>query len=81
MSRDTSPEAERVLRERMRRTSPGQRILEGLTASVGARAVMRAGIRRRHPDYTHDDVEEALAGLLWGEELYRRVRGRPAPKP
>jgi hypothetical protein len=81
MSRDTSLEADRILRERRRRTSPGQRILEGLSASVGARELMRAGIRMRHPEYGVEDVEEALAGLLWGDELYRRVRGRPAPRP
>jgi hypothetical protein len=80
MSRDTSPDAERVLRERIRRTAPGQRILEGLSASVQARALMRAGIRMRHPEYAAEEVEEALAGLLWGDELYRRVRGRRAPR-
>jgi hypothetical protein len=81
MSRDTSEDAARILRERTLRTPPAQRMLEGIAASVQARQLMRAGIRMRHPDYSADDVEEALAGLLWGDELYRRVRGRPAPRP
>ncbi|HKQ68245.1 MAG TPA: hypothetical protein VJT73_02850 [Polyangiaceae bacterium] len=47
-----------------------------------ARQFMRAGIRRRHPTYTPDDVEEVLARLLWGDALYRQVRpGRPLLDP
>jgi hypothetical protein len=43
---------------------------------------MRAGIRARHPDYTSNDVEEALARLLWGDELYRAAKpGRPLLDP
>ena len=53
----------------------------GVNELVAARAVMRGGIRKRHPDYTPGDVEEALAGLIWGDDLYRRVRRRPPPPP
>lgn len=35
---------------------------------------MRAGIRLRHPDYTAEHVEMALARLLWGDDLYRKAR-------
>ena len=74
MARDTSPEAERILRERIERLTPSQRVEEGVRASKLAREFMRAGIRMRHPDYSPEDVEEALARLLWGDDLYRRVR-------
>jgi hypothetical protein len=43
---------------------------------------MRAGIRSRHPDYSREQVEEALARLLWGDELYGQARpGRKLPDP
>jgi hypothetical protein len=74
MSPDTSPEAARVLTERMLRLTPQQRVEQGLRASLLAREIMRAGIRMRHPDYTQEQVEEALARLLWGDELYRQAR-------
>jgi hypothetical protein len=74
MSPDTSPEAARVLTERVLRLTPQQRVEEGLRASLLAREIMRAGIRMRHPDYTSEQVEEALARLLWGDELYRQAR-------
>ena len=82
MSPDTSPEAARVLTERTLRLTPAQRVAEGLRASLLARDFMRAGIRMRHPDYTRDQVEDALARLLWGDELYRLARpGRELPDP
>lgn len=39
-----------------------------------AREFMRAGIRSRHPAYSPWQVEEALARMLWGDDLYRRAR-------
>ena len=82
MSPDTSAEAARVLTERVLRLTPAQRVEEGLRASLLAREIMRAGIRMRHPDYTREQVEEALARLLWGDELYRQARpGRKLPDP
>ena len=82
MSPDTSPDAARVLLDRTLRLTPVQRVEEGLRASRLARDFMRAGIRSRHPDYDHEQVEEALARLLWGDELYRRARpGRKLPDP
>jgi len=82
VSLDTSADATRVLTERMLRLTPAQRVAEGLRASVLARDFMRAGIRSRHPDYTREQVEEALARLLWGDELYSQARpGRKLPDP
>jgi hypothetical protein len=71
---DTSPEAAEILRERMRRMTPSQRIEEGARLCKFARHVMRAGIRKRHGDYSDDEVEMALARLLWGDDLYRKAR-------
>lgn len=71
---DTSPEAAEILRERLRRMTPAQRVEEGVRLCKLARQVMRAGIRMRHPDYDQEHVEMALARLLWGDELYRKAR-------
>jgi hypothetical protein len=80
--RDTRDEAARILLERARSLSPSQRFEEGVKLCKTARAFMRAGIRARHPEYTPDDVEEALARLLWGDVLYRAAKpGRPLLDP
>jgi hypothetical protein len=71
---DTSPEAAEILRERMRRLTPSQRVEEGVRLCKFMRQMMRAGIRSRHPDYSADEVEMALARLLWGDELYCKAR-------
>ena len=71
---DTSPEAAEILRQRILRMTPSQRVEEGIRLCKLARQVMRAGIRMRHPDYDEDTVEMALARLLWGDELYRKAR-------
>jgi hypothetical protein len=71
---DTSPEAAAILRERMLRMTPSERIEEGARLCKFARQMMRAGIRHRHPDYDEPHVEMALVRLLWGDDLYRKAR-------
>ncbi|KIG17826.1 hypothetical protein DB30_02593 [Enhygromyxa salina] len=71
---DTSPEAAEILRERLRRMTPSQRIEEGARLCKFTRHMMRAGIRSRHPDYAEEQVEMALARLMWGDDLYRKAR-------
>jgi len=71
---DTSPEAAEILRERLRRMTPSQRVEEGVKLCKFTRQMMRAGIRKRHPDYAEADVEMALARLLWGDDLYQKAR-------
>lgn len=71
---DTTPEAAEVLRERLRRMSPGERLEEGIRLCRFSREMMRAGIRARHPEYGDEDVEMALARMLWGDDLYRAAR-------
>ena len=71
---DTSREAAAVLRQRTLSLTPAQRIEEGVITCKIARQFLRAGIRRRHPAYSEEDVERALARLLWGDALYRSAR-------
>src|SRR5690606_15569147 len=71
---DTAPEVAGLLRERLRRMTPSQPVEEGARLCKCARQVMRAGIRTRHPDYSDEQTEMALARLLWGDDLYRKAR-------
>jgi hypothetical protein len=71
---DTSPEVEEILYERSRRMTPSQRFEQGIKTCKLARQFMRAGIRMRHPEYMDEQVEMALARLLWGDDLYRKAR-------
>ena len=71
---DTSPEVEEMMYERLRRMTPSQRFEQGTKTCKLARQFMRAGIRMRHPHYDEEQVEMALARLLWGDELYRKAR-------
>jgi len=63
-----------MMYERLRRMTPSQRFEEGVKLNKIVRQFMRAGIRMRYPDYTEEQVEMALARLLWGDELYRKAR-------
>lgn len=72
--RDTSPEAAEILRRRTQGATPSQRAEEGAKLCKLARELMRAGIRARHPDYAPEQVEMALARLLWGDDLYQKAR-------
>jgi hypothetical protein len=71
---DTSPEVEELMYERLRRMTPSQRFEQGVKLCKVERQFMRAGIRVRHPDYDTEQVEMALARLLWGDDLYRKAR-------
>lgn len=80
--RDTTPEAEAFRRQRLQKMTPGERIEEGLRAAVTCRHIIRGGIRTRHPEYSEEEVEDALARILWGDELFVAARpGRPLRDP
>jgi hypothetical protein len=51
-----------------------------LEMSEEARAISAAGIRHRHPDWTDEQVHEALLVLLVGGELARYVLASPLPR-
>lgn len=62
--------------------SPSERVQEGVAASKLACELVRAGIRRRHPRYSTEEVELCLARLLWGTELFEKaLPGEPLLEP
>jgi hypothetical protein len=75
---DTSPEAEQILVELLRR-APVARKLEMLgQMNAAARHLALQGLRARHPEATEAQLRRYLADLLLGPELAARAFG---PRP
>jgi hypothetical protein len=63
-SPDTSPEAAALQRDAFRRLPPPDRFALAAELSEQVRAVATAGIRRRRPSATEDDVRAELAAIV-----------------
>jgi Rv0078B-related antitoxin len=72
--RDTSPDARRVQRSIFARMSGSQRVELAFEMSEAARSLTEAGIRHRHPDWTDQQLSDALLERLLGAELAEKVR-------
>ena len=78
MNLDTTPEVEAVLFQLWRET-PAWRKLEMMeNLNRTARQLALAGLRRRHPDASPEDLHRLLADMLIGPELATQVYG-PLP--
>lgn len=79
LSADTDPRAEAVQIDILRRMPAWKkvRLVEGAIRS--SRALALAGLRRRHPEASPEQLRRLLMGLLLGEELATRVYG-PGPE-
>jgi len=77
---DTSPDAERVLIDLLRRASVHQRfeMLDQMNSTVRELALM--GLRARHPGATDAQLRRYLADLLLGPELAARAYGPLPPE-
>lgn len=62
--RDTSDQAWQQQFEELRRMTPQQRLAAGASMSDELRALVAAGIRARHPEYTEIELRDALAAVL-----------------
>jgi hypothetical protein len=71
---DTGSEAWRVQREIFRRMTGPERLTMAFEMSDAARALTEAGIRHRHPDWTDEEVHDALLERLLGKPLAIKVR-------
>jgi hypothetical protein len=80
LSRDTSPDAERVQIELLRAATPSRRL--ALVRSLSATVVdlSRRAIRRAHPDLSEREVLLRWVALHYGEELAERVRAYTAER-
>lgn len=77
---DTAPRARALQLEILRHMDGPTRLVTALEMSNEARAISEAGIRHRNPDWTDEEVHEALLVLLLGGELARKVLASPFPR-
>ena len=79
---DTTPEAHAVQTRIYRQLGGAERVAIMFRLSAATRAVTRAGILARHPDYTPDEITLALARLTLGDDLVGKAwPGRPLIDP
>ncbi len=71
---DTSDEALAVQLECLRRMSPHERLRRACAWSGQIRRMAFDAIRRRHPEYSEDEVRLRFIELTYGKELADEVR-------
>jgi hypothetical protein len=78
LSPDTSPDAERVLIELLRKAPAWRRLQLTDQMSATARNLCLAGLRQRHPHATQSELRQRFAEIHLGPELAARLRSRLA---
>ena len=74
-SPDTSPEAERVLFDLLRKASPARKFELIVDANLTSRELALCGLRMRHPQATPQQLQRRLASLWLGDELAAKAYG------
>ncbi len=74
-SRDTSPEAERVLIELLRQAPAWRRLQLADRMSSAARGLCFAGLRARHPAASEAELRRRFADIHLGRELALKAYG------
>jgi hypothetical protein len=70
---DTDPAAHQLQRQIYLRLGGSERLAIAFRLSDSVRRLAQAGIRRRHPDYTDAQVEQAFARLRLGDAVMRAI--------
>ena len=71
---DTSRETEAVQLELIRCMQPSQRLAKALSLSCEMIRLSKAAIRRRHPEFSEDEVRIKFIEMHDGAELARSVK-------
>lgn len=71
---DTSPEAEEVQLDLIRRLPPSERALKALRMTTRLIHECKAAIARNHPELTPQEIGIAFIELNYGRELAAAVR-------
>ena len=71
---DTSTDAEAVQLELLLQLPPSQRLEKALALSCELIRLSKAAIRRRHPNFSEDEVALKFIELTYGTELAESVR-------
>jgi hypothetical protein len=74
LPRDTSPAARLRHVGAIRELAPAERLRIADALSTEIRTLAEAGIRRRHPDASPEEVAQLLAERVLGRELASRAR-------
>jgi hypothetical protein len=72
---DTDEEAERVLIELARATPVWKKFEQVAAATETCRAFAMAGLRRRYPDATEEELRRRLAAVVLDRELVKLAYG------
>ncbi len=75
LSADTSPDAERILIQLLRRASPARKFAMMLSANLAGRELALAGLRARHPHDSPAQLRRRFAELWLGPELATKAYG------
>jgi hypothetical protein len=59
--------------------TPGQKLARVFERSASAKSLVKAGIRRRHPNATEEEVFLRFAREMLGTELFVKVYGDSLP--
>lgn len=73
-SPDTSPEAERVQIELLRKTTLAQRFALVSSLSHTTRQLALRAVQRAHPEASEEEVHLLFIALCYGDELANRLR-------
>ena len=79
LSRDTSPDAERMQLELLRQMPPWRKMELVVQMTQLCYALALTGLRHRHPEASDDELHRLLADQSLGAELAARVYG-PLPE-
>jgi hypothetical protein len=71
---DTTPEAEEVQLELLRRKSPRERLELAMRLSTAWMRRSKEVIRNLHPEYTEPEVGEMFVEIHYGKELAEGLR-------
>ncbi len=70
MNIDTSKEAEKKQIDILRRMNSSERLELALELTATSRGLLEQGVRRRHPEYTEDEIRLAVIRILIPEPLF-----------
>ncbi len=73
-SEDTHPVVEKLQFERLRQMGRKERFERGLARVDESLALMRAALRRQHPDASRDELRVLWTRAQFGEELAARLK-------
>ena len=78
LSADTSPDAERVQLEILRRMPSWKKAMQISEAIRTAHVLAESSLRDRYPKASEAEIHRRLMDVMLGEELARRVYGEPS---